>query len=260
MTTELSTRLAELRKRQERGLIPYITAGDPDIETTRDILVAMTEAGASALEIGIPFSDPIADGPTIQASSQRAIDAGATLSGILDMLETNKARLAPTIIFSYLNPIDRMGYTTFAERAQRAGVSALLVTDATPGTEPALEDALRQQGIGLICLIAPTTPEERLPVVVKHASGFIYLIARRGVTGVGSEQDEAALQVDRLRRITDIPLYVGFGVRTREDVKRISAYADGVIVGSALVELLHNTPREKRAATAGAYIRELLGK
>lgn len=259
MTTQLTEKLAALRSRGERGLIPYITAGDPDVETTRDILVAMTEAGAAALEVGIPFSDPIADGPTIQASSQRAIDTGASLSSILDMLEANKERLAPTIIFSYLNPIDRIGYRTFAERARAAGVSALLVTDATPGTEPELEDALREAGLDLICLVAPTTPESRLPLIAERASGFIYLVARRGVTGVGSEQDEATTQVERLQKLTDVPLYVGFGVRTREDVQRISAYADGVIVGSALVELLHNTPREARAERAGAYIRELLG-
>jgi len=258
--TALSRKLRALRDEGKKGVIPYFTAGDPDLELTRDILLSMSEAGVAALEIGVPFSDPIADGPTIQASSQRAISARTTLDGILTMIEEIQDQLAPTVIFSYLNPIDRMGYSAFAERAKRSGASGLLLTDATPGTEAPLEDELHAQDLDLIRLVAPTTPHERLPTIVDGAAGFLYLVARRGVTGVGQESEEVRGHVDALREITDIPLYVGFGVRTREDVVRISEYADGVIVGSALVEKLHALPRAKRPDAAGQYMRELQGR
>lgn len=258
-TTALSRALRDLRASGKKGVIPYFTAGDPDLELTRDILLSMSEAGVAALEIGVPFSDPIADGPTIQASSQRALTAGTTLDGILTMIDEIKDQLAPTVIFSYLNPIDRMGYKQFAERAHACGASGLLLTDATPGTEASLEGELQERGMDLIRLVAPTTPLERLPTIVDGASGFLYLVARRGVTGVGQESDEVRGHVEALRKITDTPLYVGFGVRTREDVLRISEYADGVIVGSALVEKLHALPRAKRPDAAGQYMRELQG-
>lgn len=257
--TALTKRLKEIRDSGQKGIIPYFTAGDPDIEMTRDILLAMTEAGVAALEIGIPFSDPIADGPVIQASSQRAIDNGATLDRILTMLDDVKEKLAPTVIFSYLNLIDRLGYEHFAKRAKDVGTSGLLVTDATPGTDPELEEALTNQGLDLIRLVAPTTPIERLPTIVDGASGFLYIIARRGVTGRGSESSEIATHIAELRKLTDVPLYVGFGVRTRADAERINAYADGVIVGSSLVEMLHELPRAQRPDAAFRYMRELQG-
>lgn len=257
--TALTQKLKDLRAQGKKGVIPYFTAGDPDLALTQDILLSMSEAGVAALEIGVPFSDPIADGPTIQASSQRAIAAGATLDGILTMIEEVKDKLAPTVIFSYLNPIDRMGYQTFAQRAKQCGASGLLLTDATPGTEASLENELHAQNLDLIRLVAPTTPHERLPTIVDGASGFLYLVARRGVTGVGQESDEVRGHVDALKKLTDTPLYVGFGVRTREDVLRIGEYADGVIVGSALVEKLHALPRAKRPDAAGQYMRELQG-
>lgn len=257
--TALTQKLYALRERGEKGVIPYITAGDPDLEVTRDVLLAMTEAGAAALEIGVPFSDPIADGPTIQASSQRAIDNGASLDRVLTMLDGIQSQLAPTVIFSYLNPIDRMGYERFAERAKAAGTSGLLITDATPGTDPELEASLTSRGMDLIRLVAPTTPYDRLPAIVAGAGGFIYLIARRGVTGMGSEGSEVIGHVAELRTLTDLPLYVGFGVRERKDALRINEYADGVIVGSALVETLHATPRAQRAERAARFIRDLRG-
>jgi tryptophan synthase alpha chain len=261
MTTALETRLKELKSSGEKGFIPFVTAGDPDLETTAEILIALTKAGASAIEVGVPFSDPIADGPTIQAAGQRAIQAGTTLEKILDMLEGIPTEdIAPIVIFSYLNPIDRFGFEAFAKRAKEVGVSALLLTDATPGTEPDLEEQLRAHGLDLICLVAPTTPESRLQAIADRGSGFIYMVARRGVTGEGAEQIEVRSNAERLRELTDTPLYIGFGVRTREDVLRLQKEADGVVVGSALVKTLHDTPREKRADRAEAFVRELLGK
>lgn len=255
--TPLSKALYELRARGEKGIVPYFTAGDPDIELTRDILLAMTDAGVAALEIGIPFSDPIADGPTIQASSQRALAQNVTLDRILTMLDDVKDKLAPSVIFSYLNPIDRMGYERFAKRAKDVGTSGLLITDSTPGTDPELEEALTGQGLDLIRLVAPTTPIDRLPTIVNGASGFLYIVARRGVTGVGGESEELTGHLEAVKGLSDIPRYVGFGIRTAEDVRRIGAHADGVIVGSALVDLLHQTPRAQRPDVAAKYMREL---
>lgn len=259
LETPLSKRLRAIRDRGEKGVIPYFTAGDPDIELTRDILLAMSEAGVAALEIGIPFSDPIADGPIIQASSQRAINNGATLERILTMLDDVKAQLAPSVIFSYLNPVDRMGYERFARRAKEVGTSGLLITDATPGTDPELEHALTSEGLDLIRLIAPTTPVERLPVIVDGASGFLYIVARRGVTGAGGESEELMSHLRALQALTDVPRYVGFGIQTREDVLRVGSEADGVIVGSALVARLHALPAAQRPDAAARYMRELQG-
>lgn len=256
--TALERRLQNLKTEDKKGVIPYFTAGDPDLACTQDILLAMSEAGVAALEVGIPFSDPIADGPTIQASSQRALQGHASLDAILSMLENIQHDLVPTVIFSYLNPIDRMGYDVFARRARAAGASGLLLTDATPGTEPALERALAQHHLDIIRLVAPTTPPSRLPIIADGASGFLYIIARRGVTGAGHESREAEHHIQGLRALTSTPLYVGFGVRTPEDAHRIAAYADGVIVGSALVEKLHALPRGKRPQAAADYMRELI--
>lgn len=256
----LEAHLRALRDRGERGVIPFVTAGDPDLGTTARILTALSDAGAAAIEVGIPFSDPIADGPTIQASSQRALNNGASLAGVLDMLGGLKERIAcPLVAFSYVNPIHRMGYERFAARAVEAGIDAVLLTDAVPGMAPALEAALADAGLARIVLIAPTTPPDRVDALAAHAEGFVYVIARRGVTGRGGEQSEAPRMVERLRASTDAPVYVGFGVRERADVERISAYADGVIVGSALVDHLHHTPDGQRATAAGAMLRRLRG-
>lgn len=256
--TELETKMRALRDDGKKGIVPFISAGDPNLEVTRDVVLALSEAGATAIEIGVPFSDPIADGPTIQAASQRAIESGTTLSGILDMLEGVPAeQRAPLVIFSYLNPIDRLGFSAFASRSANAGASALLLTDATPGVEPDLEAELDKYNLNQICLVAPTTPDDRLVQIASRASGFIYMVARRGVTGAGQEQGEVSLHTERLRELTDVPLYVGFGIRTREDVDRISKFADGVVVGSALVTALHETPEAKRAQRAYDFLTDL---
>lgn len=256
--TVLEQHLRSLRARGTKGVIPYFTAGDPDLACTKDILLAMSEAGVAALEVGIPFSDPIADGPVIQASSQRALQGEASLDAILTMLHDIQDQLVPTVIFSYLNPIDRMGFDRFATRAKAAGTSGLLLTDATPGTEPKLENALANHDLDIIRLVAPTTPVERLPLIADGASGFLYIIARRGVTGVGHESEEAEKHIAGLRKLTETPLYVGFGVRTPEDAQRIAAYADGVIVGSSLIEKLHALPMAKRPQAAADYMRALV--
>lgn len=259
MSRPLETHLRALRAEGRKGLIPFVSAGDPDLETTRAILIALAEAGSAAIEVGIPFSDPIADGPVIQASSQRALAGGTTLPATLEMLASLRGVIdVPLVLFSYLNPIDRMGFEAFGERAAASGATSLLLTDAPPGTEPDLEASLAKWGLDRIVLVAPTTPESRLPVLAAVAEGFVYVIGRRGVTGVGATEEEAPRMVSGLREHTDVPVYVGFGVRSREDVVRIHAYADGAIVGSALVELLHSVEPGRRPATAAAFVRGLL--
>jgi tryptophan synthase alpha chain len=250
--------LRGLRDEGRKGLIPFVSAGDPSLEVTHDVLLALDAAGASAIEVGVPFSDPIADGPVIQASSQRALASGATLPGVLDMISSLKGRLrAPLVLFSYLNPIDRLGFQSFASRSAASGASALLLTDAPPGVEPELEEALVSAALDRIVLVAPTTPSSRMPLLASLAQGFVYVIARRGVTGAGAADDEAPGLVAGIRAYSSVPVYVGFGVSTRQHVETIHAYADGAIVGSALVDLLHRTPLKDRAQTAGSFLRSL---
>lgn len=255
----LQAHLQELRDVGHIGILPFVSAGDPDLQTTGEILLALQEAGAVAIEVGVPFSDPIADGPVIQAASQRALAAGTTLPAILDLLASLRGQLLlPIVLFTYGNPLLRMGWEAFAERAAAAGIDAVLLTDLTPGVEPALEKALSSRGIGRIVLVAPTTPPARAAWLATQAEGFVYVIARRGVTGQGGEDAESTAVVPLLRANTNVPIYLGFGVRTAADVARLGAVADGVIVGSALVQHLHEigAPSE-RAAAAGAFLREL---
>ena len=252
---KLEQSLRRLRDAGEHGLIPYVTAGDPDLATTGEMLVALSGAGVAALEVGIPFSDPIADGPVIQQASQRALAGGATLRGILEMLQSRRSEIAcPVVLFGYLNPIAAMGYREFAERASAAGVDGVLLTDAPPGCEPDLEEALAALSIPIILLVAPTTSHERLSQLASQARGFVYVIARRGVTGSGSEQSEAAEQVAAIREHSDVPTYVGFGVSTHADAERIWAYADGVVVGRALVAAIHGAPAGEHSAVAREFV------
>jgi tryptophan synthase alpha chain len=254
----LESVLRSLRDDGRKGLIPFVSAGDPNLDCTHDILLALDGAGASAIEVGVPFSDPIADGPVIQASSQRALLSGATLAGVLDMVGSLKGKLrAPVVLFSYLNPIDRMGFPAFSSRSAEVGAHALLLTDAPPGVEPELERLLSTNGLDRIVLVAPTTPSARIPVLASIAQGFVYVIARRGVTGAGAADDEAPGLVTGIREYTSVPVYVGFGVSTRQHVEAIHTYADGAIVGSALVDLLNRTPLNERAQTAGSFLRSL---
>jgi len=257
--SRLERHLCEIRVGGEVGLIPFVTAGDPDMATTRDVIIALDACGVSAIEVGVPFSDPIADGPVIQASSQRALDGGATLGAVFDMLEELAPIVrTPIVLFTYLNPPCRMGYEAFARRARAVGVEAVLTTDAVPGTEPALDEALDAAGLARIVLFAPTTPPARVRALALKARGFAYIIARRGVTGLGAAEEEAPEIVKIIREVSGIPTYVGFGVRASVDVARVGAYADGAIVGSALVELLHQTSDwRQRPARAAAFVRAL---
>ncbi len=229
-----------IRARTGPGLVTYVTAGDPGLDRTAEILVAIDRAGADVLEVGVPFSDPLADGPVIQRATERALAAGATLGGVLDMLSGVRSRLAaPVVIFSYANPILRMGLGPFVERARAAGVDGVLALDVPPEEAGDMRDHLTTAGLDTIFLLSPTTTRERIRRAARLGSGFLYGISRLGVTGArdtvaASAQDLAA----RVREATDMPLAIGFGVSHPDHVRAIGAYADAAVVGSGLVSVI----------------------
>jgi tryptophan synthase alpha chain len=230
----IGSRFDGLRAAGRRALVPYITAGDPGIDETVDLLKGLEDAGADCIEVGVPFSDPMADGPVIQASSQRALDRGVRLETVLDLI--HKAKLeTPVVLFSYLNPI-LAGGADVLERAAEAGCHGLLITDLPVGSDPTREAQLGEGPLAFIRLVAPTTPADRMKEIGTHGSGFVYLISRLGVTGV-----QQALAADlpetmsRLRAATSLPICVGFGVSTAEQATAVARMADGVVIGSAIV-------------------------
>ncbi len=231
----IARRFEALRQQSRRALVCYVTAGHPDIERSLDILRALEEGGADVIELGVPFSDPIADGQIIQASSQRALENGMTYDGVLALV--NRAGLkVPLVLFSYLNPVLAAGADALI-RASEAGVSGILITDIPVGADPEREQWLGNSPLAFIRLVAPTTPRERMAEIARHGSGFVYLISRLGVTGV-QENTASSLPetIARLRSTTTLPICVGFGISTPAQARSVGALADGVVVGSAIVK------------------------
>ena len=238
----IARRFDALRKKSRTALVCYVTAGHPDVERSLATLAALEEGGADIIELGIPFSDPIADGPIIQASSQKALEKGMTYDGALSLVE--RARLkVPIVLFSYLNPILAAGDDAL-NRAADAGASGILVTDIPVGADPAREEWLGNSPLAFIRLVAPTTPAERMAEIARHGSGFVYLISRLGVTGV-QEKTEATLPdtISRLKSATKLPICVGFGISTPQQARAVGKLADGVVVGSALVRAAEDGPQ-----------------
>jgi tryptophan synthase alpha chain len=230
----IARRFDALRKKSRRALVCYLTAGHPDLSRSLDALHALEEGGADIIELGVPFSDPIADGPIIQASSQRALENGMTYDGVLELVERAKLGM-PVVLFSYLNPILAAGADALT-RAAQAGVSGILITDIPVGADPGREEWLGNSPLAFIRLVAPTTPRDRMSEIARHGSGFVYLISRLGVTGV-QENTAASLPetIARLRSMTAMPICVGFGISTPAQARSVGSLADGVVVGSALV-------------------------
>jgi tryptophan synthase alpha chain len=227
----------ELRREGKGGFIPFITTGDPDVMTTRAIVVELAKAGASLIELGVPFSDPVADGPTIQRSSERALLQGAGLREALYVVsDARRETQVPIILFSYFNPILQFGIEKLASEARLVGVDGILVTDLVPEEADEFNATLSRHALDQIFLVAPTTSDARLKMIVERASGFIYAVSRAGVTGARTELSaEAERLVARVRRVTDLPVAVGFGISTREQIADVWRYADAAVVGSALV-------------------------
>ena len=231
---ETFTRLQGERK---RALIPFITAGDPDLKTTRDLLVELARAGASLIELGVPFTDPMADGPVIQRASMRATRNGTDVAKILRVIEEARLEIdVPVVLFSYFNPLLQFGAERLSEEGRRAGVDGVLVTDLVPEEAEEFAATLAKNELDCIFLVAPTSTDERLRMIAERASGFIYAVSRTGVTGAQAElSSEAERLVARVRDVTDLPIAVGFGISTRAQVREVWRFADAAVVGSAVV-------------------------
>ena len=231
----------KLRDQGQKALIPYVTAGDPSLAELPAILDALTEGGADLIEIGIPFSDPIADGPTIQASTQRALDRGVRPGDVLDLLAAERAKhdWPPIIFMGYYNPVLRMGLESVAERAKAAGAAGSIISDLTPEAAADWIAASQAHGLANVFLIAPTTTDERLAQVAGYGSGFIHAVSRTGVTGHSQEvPPEVRGLVSRMKAVSPLPVAVGFGISQPQHVRMVCEVADGAVVGSVLVELL----------------------
>jgi tryptophan synthase alpha chain len=229
----------------KKAFIPFITGGDPDIETTEKLLYALDEAGADIIEIGIPFSDPVAEGPVIERADERALRAGCTTEKLLELAERVKGNItAPLLFMSYYNPIFKYGVEKFTECAARAGMSGLIVPDLPYEERGELLAPCKKNGLTLISLIAPTS-EERCAEIAKNSGGFLYCVSSLGVTGErGSLDDSARGMIERVRKVSSIPCAVGFGISSAEQAARVAAYADGVIIGSTLVRLAEEHGRD----------------
>jgi len=238
MSTRIEARFAALRAAKRGGLVTFLTAGDPDSETSKRIIRGLPAAGADLIELGMPFTDPMADGPAIQASSQRALRAGATMNGTLDIVRDFRTQDSetPIILMGYYNPIYSYGVDRFLEDANAAGVDGLIIVDLPPEEDEELCLPALKTGINWIRLATPTTDDKRLPKVLSNTSGFVYYVSIMGITGTKSvSEGDVRKAVERLRRHTDLPIAVGFGITTPEDARAIATVADAAVVGSAIV-------------------------
>ena len=250
-----------LKQNGKKGFIPFITAGDPDLNTTVDLLVELANCGATIIELGVPFSDPMADGPVIQRASERALKHGFGLKEIF--AATGKARVqidTPLVLFSYFNPLLQYGMEKLARDARQAGIDGILVTDLTPEESQDFAEALKLNDLDMIFLVAPTSTDERLQLITDHASGFVYAVSRAGVTGARENlSSEAELLVARVRKFSGLPVAVGFGISTVEQVAETLTYADAAVVGSAIVAQIEKLSGETDlVGKVGRFVRNLI--
>ena len=231
-----------LAREQKKGFIPFITAGDPDLETTKTLMIELANVGATLIELGIPFSDPMADGPVIQRASERALRHGFGLSEILDVVrDVRKQTKVPIVLFSYFNPLLQFGLEKLVREAEHAKIDGILVTDLTPEEAGRFSAMLRAHEIDLIFLVAPTSTDERLKMIAERASGFIYAVSRAGITGAREAVSAEAEQlVNRVRLVSDLPVAVAFGISKAEHVAEVWRYADAAVVGSAIVKMIED--------------------
>jgi tryptophan synthase alpha chain len=248
--------------KQMPGLVIYFTAGDPDLTTTREMALAAIDNGADVIELGVPFSDPLADGPVIQRASERAVAKGTRLTDVLDICKEIRAARpqAGIILFSYLNPVMRFGMEAFGKAARAAGADGVLLTDMIVEEAAEYLKAMHENGLAPIFLAAPTSPDERLKAIAENSQGFVYAISRVGITGTQTElASDAAALVARIKQFTKLPVALGFGVSTPEHVKAVGGFADAAVVGSAIVGLIERTAAEDAAEAVGKFVAELRG-
>ena len=246
-----------LGREKRRALVSYIVAGDPSIEGTVDLLLSLVAAGADVLELGVPFSDPMSEGPVIQKGHERALANGMSLKGVLGLVEAFRARDqdTPIVLMGYVNPVERYGYQAFAEKCADVGVDGLITVDLPPEEVDAIDSALKAVGIDNIFLISPTTPEARIETITARASGFIYYVAVKGVTGAGHlDTADVASHLSLIRAKTQLPIAVGFGIKDPDSARAIATVADAVVVGSALIDAM--ACAEPGAGPAGPQIQK----
>ncbi|MFP4519216.1 MAG: tryptophan synthase subunit alpha [Oceanicaulis sp.] len=251
--TRLSPTFARLAQENTAGFVAYVMAGDPDADTTLAMMRGLADKGADVIELGVPFTDPMADGPTIQRAAIRALEGGMTLAGVLDIVrrfrETNDE--TPVVLMGYANPFFSRGYAEAAKAMSDAGADGVICVDIPPEEDAEFRTALHGRGLAFVRLAAPTTSDERLPQVVTHASGFVYYVSTTGVTGAGSgETGDIAAAVNRVRKASGLPVAVGFGVKTPERAAEIGKVADAVVVGSAIVDALDTQGAEEALSLA----------
>ena len=249
-----------LKAQNRKALIPFITAGDPDRDATVPLMHALVEAGANILELGVPFSDPMADGPVIQRASERALANKVGLKDVLAMVaefrKTNEA--TPVVLMGYANPVEHMGYETFAKAAKEAGVDGVLTVDIPPEESLGVADVFVAHGLDPIFLLSPTTPESRIAKVAEKARGFVYYVSLKGVTGAGHlDVDEVARKVAMIRSHCNLPVGVGFGIRDAETARRMAGFADAVVVGSRIVNEIETSPENEVISRVKTLVGEL---
>ncbi|MCT9073299.1 tryptophan synthase subunit alpha [Cupriavidus gilardii] len=258
--SRIQTTFAALSAQGRKGLIPFITAGDPEPGLTVALMHALVEGGADVIELGVPFSDPMADGPVIQRASERALANGVSLTQVLGWVREFRQRDAatPVVLMGYANPIERMGEQAFAQAARDAGVDGVLVVDYPPEECESFARLMREHGIDPIFLLAPTTTDARIAQVARVASGYLYYVSLKGVTGSGAlDLDSVAARLPVIKRHANLPVGVGFGIRDAQTARAIASVADAVVIGSRLVQLLEEAPREQAVQSLRSFIAEI---
>ena len=241
--SRIPARFGELQATGRTALVSFITAGDPQPTLTVDLMHAMVKAGADILELGVPFSDPMADGPVIQLATERALAHGVSLNSVLDMVREFRQQddQTPIVLMGYLNPVEVMGYATFAERAAAAGVDGVITVDLPPEEGNELVSALKAHQVAPVFLLSPTSTEERIRKITQTSEGFVYYVSFKGVTGANQlDVQSVACKLDEIRQLSDLPIGVGFGIRDAESAAAVAAVADAVVVGSAVVKCIEN--------------------
>ncbi len=249
-----------LKKNKKKALVPFITAGDPNSGATKKLIFALERAGADVIELGVPFSDPMADGPVIQKASERALAKGMTLKKVLALVaQARKTSQVPLLLMGYFNPILSYGCERFAKDAAKAGVDGAIVVDLPPEESADLDRALKKNGIDLIYLLTPTSDAERIRIVCRRARGFIYFVSMTGVTGAALKSEaEIRSKVSEIRKYTKLPIAIGFGISKPEQAKVMARIGDGAVVGSALVALIHKNAKNP-SSKAEAFIKKMKG-
>jgi len=259
----ITNKFNELKEKGRIALVTYITAGDPSLELSEEIVLKLEESGADIIELGIPFSDPMADGPAIQLASERALKSGTTLKGVLETVRRiRKVSQVPIILFGYFNPFFHYGLKEFSEDAAEAGADGILVVDLPPEEDAEFKVHTDKAGLDLVFLLAPTSTTERVELVASHASGFIYLVSVTGVTGVRPEMNYSLdALADQIKSTSGLPVGVGFGVSSVEQVEKIAEYADAVIVGSAIVKIIeqHGSNKDSLLEELSTFVNGLSG-